>query len=152
MDHERWMNEAWRASEKSSCLKTHVGAVIVKDEKMIASGANVLPDGSKCKSCPREGLASGEKAELCTAIHAEQEALMDALRKHVDVKGAVMYVGKIKRGVKEPATKMFCPWCSKLVLASGLSGIIFYAPGGGCLSLTPKEFDDQTQAYLRSQP
>jgi dCMP deaminase len=96
-----------------------VGALIVKDKRILASGYNGAPAGvSHCDEvgCLREQLKvpSGERHELCRAIHAEQNAIVQAAYSGTSLRGATMYVSL------QP-----CSLCAKLMINAGISKLVF---------------------------
>ena len=114
-----FMNYAIDISKKANCIKGKVGAILVKNNKIIAEGTNSVPEGIEpCteETCIRKKLKlkSGEKQELCFVVHAEQNALLDALRKKIEVKGSVLYV-----------TKQPCIICAKMLINAGIKKIYY---------------------------
>lgn len=111
-----YMELAKVAATGSTCLRRKVGAVIIKDGKVISFGYNGAPiDCSPCETtgCIRQKLnvPSGERHELCRAIHAEQKALIKATE---SVKGAELY-----------CTTFPCVICAKLLIEAGISKIYY---------------------------
>lgn len=103
--------------DNSDCLRRQVGAVIYKKGKILSTGFNASPNGvTSCEitGCLREKLnvPSGERHELCKAIHAEQMALTNALKNNVDVSKSIMYV-----------THKPCSICAKLIVNSGIKEV-----------------------------
>ena len=118
MDRE-YMNKAYEQAEKSSCLRAKVGAIFVKDGKIIAQGYNNMTGGiNDCAEvgCIREklGIPSGQRREVCRAICAEQIAISEAARNGVELDGAVAYI-----------TTYPCHICAKLLVSSGISEIVY---------------------------
>lgn len=108
---------AYLASTRSTCLRRQVGAVIVKDKRLLATGYNGAPKGlPHCLEigCLREELQvpAGEKHELCRATHAEQNAIAQAASFGVSVEGATLYT-----------TCQPCSLCAKLLINSGITAI-----------------------------
>ena len=104
---------------RSTCMRRQVGAILVKDKRILATGYNGAPSGLKhCDEvgCLREQLKipSGERQELCRAIHAEQNAIAQAAYAGTSVKGATMYVSL------QP-----CSLCAKLMINAGITKIVF---------------------------
>lgn len=104
---------------RSTCLRRQVGAVIVKDKRILATGYNGAPVG--CKHCDEIGclreklnIPSGQRHELCRAIHAEQNAIVQAAYSGTSVNGATLYV-----------THQPCVLCAKLAINAGISRIVF---------------------------
>lgn len=104
---------------RSTCLRRQVGALIVKDKRILASGYNGAPVGCKhCLElgCLREklGIPSGQRHELCRATHAEQNAIAQAAYSGICIKDSTLYV-----------TTQPCVLCAKLAINAGISKIIF---------------------------
>ena len=106
----------------SSCFQEnrHVGAVIVKNKRIIATGYNGAPQGIKScadkKECMRKklGIESGTRHELCYAVHAEQNAIIQAARVGCSVEGCTLY-----------CTHQPCVICAKIIIHSGTSRVVF---------------------------
>lgn len=118
MDKE-YMKFAKEQAEKSTCLRQKVGAVIVKDGKVIAQGYNNPVGGIEpCTKvgCIREKLniPHGERREVCRYICAEQLAITEAARNGVDLDGSIAYI-----------TTFPCHVCAKLLVSSGISEIVY---------------------------
>jgi len=105
-------------AKRSTCLRRRVGAVLVKDRRILTTGYNGSPAGlTHCAEigCLREklGVPSGEKSELCRGLHAEQNAIIQAALHGVNIKGAVLYV-----------THQPCVTCAKMLINAGITEII----------------------------
>lgn len=114
-----YMEKAYEQSEKSSCFRAKVGAVLVKDGLVIAQGYNNMAGGiNDCAEvgCIREKLniPSGTRREVCRAICAEQLAISEAARNGVKLDGSVVYI-----------TTFPCHICAKLLVSSGVSEIVY---------------------------
>ena len=114
-----YMNYAKNISAKANCIKGKVGAILVKNDKIIAEGVNSVPNGiNPCteETCLRKklNLERGENQELCFVVHAEQNALIDALNHKIDVKDSTLYV-----------TKQPCIICAKMLINAGIKKIIY---------------------------
>jgi len=112
-----FMEIARIVSMRSTCLRRNVGAVIVKDKRILASGYNGAPSGLKhCVevSCLREkmNVASGERHELCRGLHAEQNAIIQAAYHGVSINGAELY-----------CTHLPCSICIKMLINAGIQEI-----------------------------
>jgi dCMP deaminase len=115
---EYFMAIAELAATRSTCLRRQVGAVIVKDKKILATGYNGAPAGLKhCLDigCLRDKLKipSGERHELCRATHAEQNAIVQAALFGVSIRGSTIY-----------STTQPCVLCSKLIINAGIKRIV----------------------------
>jgi dCMP deaminase len=106
------------AATRSTCLRRQIGAVIVRDKKILSTGYNGAPSGLKhCLDigCLREKLKipSGERHELCRATHAEQNAIVQAASFGVSIKDGIIY-----------STTHPCIMCTKLIINAGIKKII----------------------------
>lgn len=107
------------AATRSTCLRRQVGAVIVKNKKVLATGYNGSPSGLKhCLDigCLREelGIPSGQRHELCRAIHAEQNAIIQAATSGISIEGGILY-----------STTFPCILCAKMLINAGVREIYF---------------------------
>lgn len=116
---EYFMEIAVLTSQRSTCLRRHVGAAIVCDKHIVATGYNGAPRGIKhCQErggCLREkmNVPSGERHELCMALHAEQNAIIQAARLGHSIEGATIYV-----------THQPCVICAKMIINAGIERIV----------------------------
>lgn len=115
---EYFLSIAGLVSKRSTCLRRKVGAILVKDKRILATGYNGAPSGIKhCSEtgCLREKLKvpSGERHELCRGLHAEQNALLQAALHGVSVEDAMMY-----------ATNQPCIICAKMLINAGIKEIV----------------------------
>jgi len=113
------MSIAEMVSTRSTCLRRKVGAVLVKDKRIISTGYNGPPTGLKHPDevgCLREklGIPSGERHELCRGLHAEQNAIIQAALHGVSTKGSVLY-----------CTHCPCSLCVKMLINAGVSKVIY---------------------------
>jgi len=116
-----FMEIAKTASKRASCFRgKKVGAVLVKDKQILATGYNGAPKGvQNCLEldyCIRQKkeLESGKRLEFCRATHAEQNAIAQAAFQGVATKGAVLYT-----------TTFPCILCAKLLINAGIKEIVF---------------------------
>ena len=114
-----YMDMAYEQAEKSVCLRAKVGAVLVKDWKVIAQGYNNVVGGVRpCMEigCLRDSLEipSGQRREVCRNICAEQLAISEAARNGIEIDGSIAYV-----------TTFPCHICAKLLVSSGISEIVY---------------------------
>ena len=119
---KRFIELAQTIATWSSCYKSdrQIGAVIVKNKRILTTGYNGAPAGiQSCKEkgeCLRQklGIASGTRHEICYAIHAEQNAIIQAAKIGVSVEGATLY-----------CTHYPCTICTKMIINSGIKRIVF---------------------------
>jgi dCMP deaminase len=122
---KRFMELAFTIAKWSSCYREgrNIGAVIVRNKRIITTGYNGAPAGmDTCKdrqTCLRDQLQipSGERAELCYAIHAEQNAIIQAAKLGVPIDGATMY-----------CTHQPCVICAKMIVNAGISRVVYKHP------------------------
>jgi dCMP deaminase len=115
---EYFLDVAKLVAKRSTCLRRSVGAVAVRDKRILATGYNGAPSGlSHCLDigCIRQklGIPSGQRQELCRGLHAEQNIIIQAVIHKVDLHGATMYV-----------TNQPCVTCSKMLIGVGVKEIM----------------------------
>jgi dCMP deaminase len=108
-------------AKRTTCLRRAVGAIIVKDKRILATGYNGAPANVRhCQEvgCMRQQLnvESGQRHELCRGIHAEQNAIIQAAYHGVSVKGASLY-----------STTQPCSICAKMIINAGIDTIYYDA-------------------------
>lgn len=123
MDRPSWdeyfMEMAELTAKRSTCLRRKVGAVIVVDKRIVATGYNGAPKGlPHCEDqggCLREklGVPSGQRHELCRALHAEQNAIIQAAVMGNSIDGASIFV-----------THQPCVICAKMIINAGITRIV----------------------------
>lgn len=107
-------------ASRSTCLRRKVGAIIVKNKRILATGYNGPPEGvphcDELGGCLRDKLnvPSGERMELSRAVHAEQNAIIQAAKLGVNIEGGTMYV-----------THHPCFICAKMLINAGIKRIIY---------------------------
>lgn len=122
---QRFLDLAFDIATWSSCYKPerNVGAVIVHNKRILTTGYNGAPAGLvSCKErgeCLRVklGIPSGKQHELCYAIHAEQNAIIQAAKMGVPIENATIYV-----------THQPCAICTKMIINAGISRIVYALP------------------------
>src|SRR5512147_1380565 len=116
---EYFMEITHLVAKRSTCLRRQVGAVLVKDKNILATGYNGAPSGvAHCLDvgCLREqlGVPSGERHELCRGRHAEQNAIIQAAKHGTNIDASTLY-----------CTTMPCIICSKMIINAGIRRIVF---------------------------
>ena len=117
---ECFMEIAEIVKTRSTCMRRQIGAVIVKDNRIITTGYNGAPSGSR--HCTEIGtyyrqehnIPSGERHEMCRALHAEQNAIIQAARIGNTTDGATIYV-----------TNQPCVICAKMCINAGIRRIVY---------------------------
>ena len=116
---EYFLDIAALVSRRSSCRRRSVGAVLVKERRILATGYNGAPTGLRhCLDlgCLREqnNVPSGERHELCRGLHAEQNSIIQAALHGVSVRDATLY-----------CTNHPCVICAKMIINAGVAKVIF---------------------------
>jgi len=114
-----FMGIAHLVATRSTCCRRHVGAILVKDRHILATGYNGVPSGIiHCEKvgCLREddAVPSGERHELCRGLHAEQNAIIQAAYHGISIVGSTLY-----------CTNKPCVICSKMLINAGIGEIIY---------------------------
>lgn len=145
----RFMEMARLISTWSSCYAPGraIGAVIVKDKRIMTTGYNGAPAGMKtCKErgeCLRRklGIASGTRAEVCYATHAEQNAILQAAKLGVNIDGSTLY-----------CTHQPCILCAKMIVNAGVVRVVYHSgyPDDFALDIF-KEAGVQVECYTESE-
>lgn len=120
--HEYFMGIADLVATRSTCTRRKVGAILVKDKRILCSGYNGAP--AKVPHCSETGclraqlnVPSGEKHELCRGVHAEQNAIIQAAYYGVPLEGATLY-----------CTNQPCSICAKMIINGGIK-TVYYRDG-----------------------
>lgn len=116
---EYFMDITKLVAKRSTCIRRSVGAVIVKNKRILATGYNGAPSGlTHCidSGCLRENMKvpSGERHELCRGIHAEQNAIIQAAYHGVSIKDADLF-----------CTNLPCSICAKMIINAGIKNIYY---------------------------
>ncbi len=120
--NEYFMNITKLVASRSTCTRRAVGAILVKEKRILSTGYNGAPSSvSHCEEagCLREklGVPSGQRHELCRGVHAEQNAIVQAAFYGVSIKEAILF-----------STTYPCSICARLIINAGISKI-FYQEG-----------------------
>ncbi len=116
-------------ARRATCLRRRVGALLVQDKRILATGYNGAPSGlPHCEEvgCRREqlGVPSGQRYELCRALHAEQNAIIQAALHGVTTRGAVLY-----------CTTQPCVTCAKMLINAGIVRVVYEGEFADALAL-----------------
>ena len=126
--HNYYLDIAQTVSERSTCIRKRYGAIIVKNDVIIATGYNGAPRGRKnCSdigNCTREklGIPRGERYELCRSVHSEANAIISASRENILGSSLYMCCTDPKTGEIIPGTNS-CMMCKKLIINSGIARV-----------------------------
>lgn len=126
---EYFLTMAEVIASRATCLRRRVGALLVRDRRILATGYNGPPSGlPHCEEagCLREqrGIASGERQELCRGLHAEQNAIIQGALHGVSVRGSALY-----------CTTQPCVICAKMLINAGVERVVYQGDYADELSL-----------------
>ena len=116
---EYFMTITGVVASRSTCLRRQVGSIVVRDNRILATGYNGAPAGLRhCLEVgcvrQRQGVPSGQRHELCRGLHAEQNALIQAAVYGIAIQGASFYV-----------THQPCVLCAKMMANAGIHKVVF---------------------------
>jgi len=117
--NEYFMAITKMVATRSTCLRRHVGAILVKEKRILATGYNGAPTGLRhCSEvgCLRQdaSIPSGTRHELCRGLHAEQNAIIQAANHGISIRGATLY-----------CTNKPCVICSKMIINAGVARVYY---------------------------
>ncbi len=125
-----YLDIAKMVAKRSTCLKVKMGAIIVRQDQIIATGYVGAPRGAQSSMehgfCLRQklGIASGTQYELCRSVHAEQNAIINAARAGVSLLDGDIYIFGENRQTGETLNAFPCFICKKMVINAGLNRVI----------------------------
>jgi dCMP deaminase len=116
---EYFMDITRLVARRSTCIRRQVGAIVVKDKRILATGYNGVPTGlAHCEDtgCIREqnNIPSGQRHELCRGLHAEQNTIIQAAFHGISISGATLF-----------CTTLPCSICLKMLINAGITAIIY---------------------------
>jgi len=119
---EYFLEIAFVVGKRATCLRNNVGAVIVRDKRILSTGYNGAPSGMEhCldTGCIRnlENIPSGTRHEKCRAVHSEQNAIIQAAIHGVSISGATIY-----------CTHQPCVLCAKMIINSNIVRVVYATP------------------------
>jgi dCMP deaminase len=112
-----FMEIASVVAKRSTCLRNQVGALFVRNKRILTTGYNGAPSGLEhCDivGCARDGVASGTRHELCRAVHAEQNAIIQAALHGISIEGATLY-----------CTHQPCILCAKMMINARIVKVVY---------------------------
>ncbi len=147
---KRFMELTRLVGSWSSCFQPgrHVGAIIVRDKRVMTTGYNGAPSG--IRNCVERGeclrrklnIPSGTKQEICYAVHAEQNAIIQAAKYGINVNGATLY-----------CTHQPCVICAKMIINAGISRVVYAEGYPDAFSLQLfREAGTQIEKYSEEEP
>jgi dCMP deaminase len=134
---EYFMNIAYETARRSNCSRRQIGAIVVRDRRIISTGYNGTPRGVKncfdggCPRC-RSDVPSGQGYDTCICVHAEQNALLLAARSGIATEGCLLYT-----------TLRPCFGCAKEAIQAGIVEVVYYED-----SCYPEELEKVYQSLI----
>ncbi len=132
-----YLDIAQTVLERSTCLRRRYGAIIVRNDEIVATGYNGAPRGRKnCSDlglCVREQMCvpRGERYELCRSVHAEANAIISASRNEC-IGGTIYLVGEDAKNGAILSDATSCSMCRRLIINAGLERVV--------IRMTPSEY------------
>jgi len=116
---EYFLEIAQVVAKRSTCLRRQIGAVIVRNKRILTTGYNGAPTGlAHCldEGCLREklGIPSGERHEICRGLHSEMNAIIQAAQHGISTKGATLY-----------CTHQPCSMCARMLINAGIVRVVY---------------------------
>lgn len=149
-----YLDIAKAIAQRSTCLRRRFGAVIVREDQIVSCGYNGAPRGaSNCIDlgiCAREKLKvpAGERYELCRAVHAEANAVINAARAGVSLLGGTMYIYGENAEGERLDNFMPCQMCRRVLINSGIEKVI--VPNKeGTQELFPREWRNSNDISIK---
>ncbi len=132
-----YLDIAQTVLERSTCLRRQYGAIIVRNDEIVATGYNGAPRGRKnCSDlgyCVREQMCvpRGERYELCRSVHAEANAIISASRNEC-IGGTIYLVGRDAKTGEILSDATSCSMCRRMIINAGLARVV--------IRVTPQEY------------
>ncbi|MFO0764321.1 MAG: hypothetical protein U0518_05745 [Candidatus Gracilibacteria bacterium] len=147
---QKWLNQAAKIALRATCERSKCGCVIVSNNECIGIGCNTPPKSHESQrrcSCSKDGYHKKVTDKTC-CIHAEQRAILDALRNHPDkINGSRLYFIRLDEENKPSfAGKPYCTICSKMALDVGIAEFVLSHQEGICVYNT-EEYNDLSYQY-----
>ncbi|MDX9970368.1 MAG: deaminase [Candidatus Gracilibacteria bacterium] len=150
MTHKKYFKLASDLAKTATCLRSKCGSIIVKNGEIIGQGVNTPPQNLESeRRCDNEKDAYHKKVtDKTCCVHAEQRAIMDALRKNPEkLKGSTLYFIRLDKDDKLSfAGAPYCTICSKMALDTGISKFVLWH-ASGIKEYDTKEYNDLSFSY-----
>jgi dCMP deaminase len=132
-----YLGIAREVSNRSTCFRRAIGAIIVRDDQIISTGYVGSPrktkDSLEHGFCLRDklGIPHGQRYELCRSVHAEQNAIINAARAGVSLLGGDMFIYGSDPATDQPISAFPCYICKKMLVNCGLKRVVCSTTDGG---------------------
>lgn len=141
---KKYMELAAKEAKKSTCKKSQRGVVIIRGGVILSKGHNKVTLSELCNPCIRENIKDNSRVELCSAIHAEQMALLNV--KNRLLKDAKMYHIEVKDGKMKPSGNPSCTVCSRMIYEAEIEFVLWHEKGYAVYG--PEEFNKISFDYF----
>ena len=146
-----YLDIAETVAERSTCLKRHYGAIIVKNDSIVATGFNGAPRGAiSClenNKCYRENSERGMDYSLCTAVHAEQNAIIHSSRDQM-IDSDLYLVGIEHESGKYVDNAEPCSLCKRMIINAGIKRVIVRQPETNCKIFEVKDWANDINSII----
>ena len=143
---ELYFEDALEEARKSECKKSQRGALIVKNGKIIGKGHNLVTYKKMCSPCVRADIHDNSRVELCSAVHAEQMAIIYSTHSGPRLNGGRMYQAELKDGEMRHSGDPSCTVCSRMLYTAGVELALRHKEGIAVYS--PKELNELSFKYV----
>ena len=143
---EYFLDIAEQTGRRATCLRRRYGAIIVKDNIIVSSGYNGAPRGeANCIDtgiCERERLKvpKGERYELCVAVHAEQNAIINA--DPIKMQNSTIYIVGKNSSDNSYASGAPCKLCRRMIKNARIARVVYRGSSGEIVIKSPNELED----------
>ena len=135
MQAEEYMLHAKELAKKSHCLRNACGSCIVQNSEIVWEGRNSPPGNKPIDKCIKDWLPSNFKSDKTCCIHAEERAIIDALKRNADkiIGSRIYFIRADLEGKRMYAGEPFCTICSKMALEVGIAEFVLWHEEGICV-------------------
>jgi dCMP deaminase len=128
----QYIDLAALTARKSCCLRSKCGSVIVQNQRVIGAGYNSPPGDKPLEKCLKDNLPANFKSDKSCCIHAEQRAIIDALKHYPElIEGSTLYFIRLdENDKKKHSGRPYCTICSKMALDAGIAEFVLWHKEG----------------------
>lgn len=153
---EYYLQIAHAISQRSTCLRSRYGAIIVKNDVIVSSGYNGA--ARKVKDCLELGVCLKDEMKMphfsgydaCHSVHAEANSVVNAARSGANVFGGTMFVSGEDSKTGKIVEARPCTFCRRLLINTGIEKVVFRKPDGSIGEYNIDEWiRDETDGHLK---
>ena len=144
--HNYYLDIAETVAERSTCLRRHYGAIIVKNDVILSTGYNGAPRGRKnCVDLGRcirmeNNIPRGTRYELCRSVHAEANAIIAVDREKM--LGSTLYLCGVDNDGSYTENSSCCPMCKRLVINAGIETVVIRSDRDSYVTVSVQDWVD----------